>query len=189
MNDCNLRVNNLRELKQKAEVCRHAHSRLVEQKKLSHKIQKFAIIVISGLLALLLGLENQEIVNGNWVTIVGLTLPVSIIILESIDNTIFKWSNVIKQHENAVQNWGLWIRKATETENKLLNEPQSITDRKFKKIQKMYRNCMQRSPQIPNKKFLQFKIEQTIKKKKSKEIDSMNLQELEQIQKSGYKIE
>ena len=189
MNDCDLRVKNLRELKQKAEVCRHAHSRIVEQKNLSHKIQKFAIIVISGLLTLLLGLENHDIVYGGWVTIVSLTLPVSIIFLESIDNTIFKWSNVIKQHENAVQNWGLWIRKATETENKLMQEPQSITDSKFKKIQKSYRNCMQQSPQIPNKKFLQFKTEQTIKKMKSKKIDSMNLQELEQFQKSGYKID
>ena len=87
---------------------------------------------MSTTLTLVIGLYYRELLSGEWVTIVVLALPIIVVMLETLDNTIFRWVDKINGHESAVQIWGSWIRKANFHGEEWLSKEDSVRDEELK---------------------------------------------------------
>ena len=111
----NIEDNNLNLVKKwrhKAELCRYANSRLKEEQQRFYNYQKLAIIIVALILMVVVGLYFRELIQGNWVLVTMFSLPVVTILLESLENRVFHWSDNAKKYAMGVQIWGDWIKKA-----------------------------------------------------------------------------
>ena len=169
----------LKKLRHKAELNRYAHSRLKEIKQLIYKGIKFLSLLISILMTLVIGIYFRNLISEDWVLITMLSFAAVLTLLESLDNTIFHWTDSVMKHETAVQIWGHWIREADYLEKISSSDENPPNDEEFENLKQKYINCMNRTAQITNKKFLKFKVEYKIKRLKSLKIDRMDLEELQ----------
>ena len=92
----------LEKLKRKAELSRHAHSRLKETKETTYKIIKFLSLLTSILLTLVIGIYFRNLVSGDWILLAMLIFAATLTLIESLDSTIFRWTDCIMEHEAAV---------------------------------------------------------------------------------------
>ena len=179
MTSDNKKLSVLKKQRHKAELSRYAHSRLKETKQATYRGMKFLSLLISILLTLAIGIYFRNIVSGDWLLIIMLCLAAAMTLIESLDNTIFRWMDSIMKHETAVQIWGHWIREADylyETSSSDENQP---NDEEIEKLNQKYIDCMDRTTQIPDKKFSRYKCEYKIKRLISEKIDGMDLEELQ----------
>lgn len=145
MNECDSKLKDLKKLRHKAELSRDINSRLKEKFQSHLSWKKFGTVSLSTTLTLVIGLYYRELLSGEWVTIAVLALPIIVVMLETLDNTIFRWVDKINGHESAVQIWGSWIRKANFLDEEWLSKEDSVRDEELKKLQREYIDCMDRT--------------------------------------------
>ncbi len=179
MTSDNKKLSVLKKLRHKAELNRYAHSRLKETKQATYRRMKFMSLFISILLTLAISIYFRNLISGDWLLVTMLCLAAVLTLLESLDNTIFRWTDGIMQHENAVQIWGHWIREADYVHEVSSSDESTPIDDEFDKLNQKYIDCMDRTTQIPAKKFLKYKTAYRINRLKSEKIDGMNLEELQ----------
>ena len=169
--------NLLKKLKRKAELSRYACSRIKDKNQSCFRIKQFSVVVLSAINALAIGLYFLNVIGKDWTLMIILVIPIAIVILESLDNTIFRWSDGINRYESGVQGWGSWIREADYVERNASANSKDY-DRLLQECNRKYIECMDRSPQIPGRNFLKYKAELRTKVEKAKKIDQMDLDQL-----------
>ena len=140
--------------------------------------KEFAIFFLSGLSTALVGLYYRGIVQGELVLFAIFILSILVVLFQSLDHTVFCWTDRAAKHESAVQIWGAWIRDADFLEKNLFQYTKNLANEKLQNMQETYNNCMSQTPQIPNKKFLEYKKDFRVYLLKSKAIDSMTLDDI-----------
>ena len=169
----------LKKLRRKAEFCRFSHSELKEKYTKLRNWKEFSVVLLSVASAALIGFYFRGILTGNLILSFIFLLPFATTIVQSLDITIFKWTQKVSQHESAVAIWGDWIREADFLEKRIHQYPSDLADEKMHNIQEKYNGCMSNTEQIPNSKFLKYKKEFRLRVLKSKKIDEMSLEDLE----------
>ena len=177
----------LKKLRRKAELCRYSHSELKEKYKLLRNLKEFIVIILSVSLSLLIGLYYREILKGEWTVLVVFILPSIIIMIQTLDTTLFHWTRKTSKHATAVQIWGNWIREADFIEKQICQCAVDVKNEKLKNIQDKYSDCMNNTLQIPNRKFLKYKKDFREYSLKSKNIDTMSLDDIEAEKKHAQK--
>lgn len=167
----------LKKLRKKAELCRFCHSELRAEYSMRRNYKEFLIVLLSASLAVLSGLYYRKILEGDLMLSLIFVLPFAIILAQALDHTVFKWTDKVARHGSAVAIWGNWIREADALEKRIQNI--DTDDEKMRNMQKRYSDCMDRTEQIPNSKFLLYKKKFRAYKLKSEAIDTMSLEDLE----------
>ena len=142
-------------------------------------LKEFSIVLLSVGLAALIGFYYRKILEDEWILTIVFLLPFVITIAQALDHTVFKWTNKLTGHESAVAIWGDWIREADFLEKCIHQYPSDVANEKVHNIQEKYRGCMNNTEQIPNSKFLKYKMKFRAHILKSKKIDEMSLEDLE----------
>ncbi len=177
----------LKKLRKKAELCRFCHSELKEEYSMWRNGKEFLIVLLSTSLAVLGGLYYRRILEGELILLLMFALPFAIILVQALDHTVFKWTDKVARHGSAVAIWGNWTREANALEKRIQNA--DTEDEKMLNMQKRYSDCMDRTEQIPNNRFLLYKKKFKAYKLKSETIDTMSLEDLERecLEKERWK--
>ncbi|MGI9249605.1 MAG: hypothetical protein ACR2PR_00160 [Pseudohongiellaceae bacterium] len=162
----------LKNLKQKAELCRYAHSCLAGHARWWRRTMDIVIASLTLVLSVMVVFFYRGTVseyNTYLIICIGL-LPPFIFFTQNL-NRIFGWSQKETSHTLAVHVWGMWIRDV-DFFIESASDPMSERDReKSTDIQRQYVECMDKTPPIPNKKFLLYKIALTRRVALAKKID------------------
>lgn len=177
MNEAVNKLDTIKNLKRKAEICRFSHSKLKAYHEACARTKTVVTLSLSAILTVVIGLYFRKYFTGDIVQIVMFILPIIIGLWESLDHVCFRWADNAKQHENAVSVWGAWSRKANSF-IEISKGQDSVDENKIKALEKQYRKCMDRTPQIPNKKFLKYKCEHYLIIEKAKELDKLSRDDL-----------
>ena len=169
----------LKKLRKKAELCRFSHSELKANYSRRRDLKEFSVILLSVVLAGLIGFYYRKVLEGDLILSFIFILPLAITLVQALDHTIFHWTHKAARHESAVAIWGDWIREADFLEKRLHRYASDIADEKMQNMQEKYNSCMGNTEQIPNSKFLEYKKEFRAYVLKSKEIDTMSLESIE----------
>lgn len=169
----------IKKLRKKAELCRFAHSELKAKYCICLNLKEFSIVLLSVSLAALIGFYYRKILEDELILTIVFLLPFAITIVQALDHTVFKWTNKLTGHKSAVAIWGDWIREADFLEKCIHQYPSDVANEKMRNIQEKYRACMSNTEQIPNNKFLKYKMKLRAHVLKSKKIDKMSLEDLE----------
>ena len=169
----------LKKLKRKAELCRFAHSELKSEYKLKRNWKEFSILIISVTLVALINLYYRKLLEGDYILLLLWTLPLLTTILQGLDHTVFQWTNKASKHESAIAIWGNWLREVVFLKEHMHKYNTDIIDEKIQHIQEKYNSCMNNTTQIPNNKFLKYKEQFKIYVLKSKAIDEIRLENIE----------
>ncbi len=169
----------LKKLRKKAELSRFSHSELKAKYSNCRNLKEFLVILISVVLAGLIGFYYRKLLEGDLIMSIIFILPLATTILQTLDSTIFHWTQKVARHESAVAIWGDWIRESDFLEKRIHQYSTDIADEKIQNIQEKYNLCMGNTQQIPNCKFLKYKKKFRAHVLKSKEIDGMSLEEIE----------
>ena len=169
----------LKKLRKKAEFCRFSHSELKEKYTKLRNWKEFSVILLSVVSAALIGFYYRRILADDLVLSFIFLLPFATTIVQSLDSTIFKWTQKVSRHESAVAIWGDWIREADFLEKRIHQYSSNLADEKMHNIQEKYNDCMSNTEQIPNSKFLKYKKDFRVRVLKSKKIDEMSLEDIE----------
>ena len=163
----------LKKLRGKAELCRYCHANLQAKYEALQRVKEFSIVLLSLLSTALVGLYYRGILGAEPVFLFIFFLSLFVALFQSLDQTVFCWTDRANKHESAVQIWGAWIRDADFLEKKFPQYAKNVANEKLENMQEKYGDCMSRTPQIPNKKFLKYKMDFKAYVLKSKAIDSM----------------
>ena len=106
-------------------------------------------------------------------------LPLVITLVQALDHIVFQWTHKLTRHESAVAIWGDWIREADFLEKNIHKYTNDLADEKMRNMQEKYNICMGNTEQIPNNKFLEYKKKFRAHVLKSKEIDTMSLEDID----------
>ncbi len=169
----------LEKLIRKAEICRYAHSQLNENYELYKSIKEFSIVLLSLILSILIGAYFRNILQGELLSLIIFIVPSIVVVIQTLDTTVFGWTNRAARHQKAVQKWGGWIREAGFLEDRIDRCSIDIIDEKLSNIQEKYIDCMDNTPQIPNRKFRSYKRGFREHLLRSKEVDNMSLDDIE----------
>ena len=169
----------LKKLRRKAELCRFAHSELKAKYSRWRDLKEFSVVLLSVSLAGLIGFYYRKVFEGDLVLSLIFILPLVITLVQALDHTIFKWTHKAARHESSVAIWGDWIREADFLEKRLHQYASDMAGEKMQNMQEKYNGCMGNTEQIPNGKFLEYKKKFRAYVLKSKEIDTMSLEDIE----------
>ena len=169
----------IKKLRRKAELCRFSHAELKEEFTKRRNWKEFTVVFLSVMLAALIGLYYRRMLEGEWILTIIFLLPLIITIIQTLDHTVFKWTHKIALHESSVAIWGDWIREADFFEQQIHRYSNELVNEKMDNLQEKYIRCMGSTEQIPNRKFLKYKLKYRIQVLKSKEMDGMSLEDLE----------
>ncbi|MCY3986121.1 MAG: hypothetical protein OXF23_03650 [Candidatus Dadabacteria bacterium] len=172
----------LQKLRGKAELSRYCHSELGQRFTMWRNAKEFLILVLSLFLTVMVNFYYRQLVSGDWALMTISLLPILVALLQGLDHFVCHWSNRSVRHESSVIVWGHWVREADSLEKKIDGFNGRVAREKMEEIEEKYRNCMQNSAQVPNKKFLQYKRSFRHYVLKSKAIGDMTLEELERWQ-------
>ena len=155
----------LGKFKRKAENCRYAHSCLADNIRWWRCFTDIVVAVLTLALSVLVMIfyrtrsSNWEMFSG-WEDHLAFgigVLPILILFVQTMGK-IFNLAKKETAHDLAIHIWGIWIRDADFFE-KTADDPMSEIDReKMSGIQRKYIECMDKTPLIPRKKFLFYKI-------------------------------
>ena len=165
----------LKSLRKKAELCRFCHSELKGRYVTLRNWKEFFIVLLSLLISALTSIYYRNILSGELVLILILFLPLLIALLQALDHTVFHWTNKIALHQAAVGTWGDWIREAATFESQIDQYPVDTAYERTEYVEEKYRNCMEKTVQIPNKSFLRYKRKFSSYVLRSRSIDGMSL--------------
>lgn len=168
----------LKKLRRKAELCRFSHSELKEKYSRYSDWKEFSVVLLSVISAGLIGFYFRGLLESDLVMSFIFILSLIITVAQALDHTIFKWTHKLSLHQAAVTIWGDWIREADFLEKRLNGYSSDLVDEKMQNIQEKYNGCMSSTEQIPNSKFLKYKMKFREYKLKSKEIDEMSLEDI-----------
>lgn len=171
----------IRKLRRKAELCRFSHAELKEEFAKRRNWKEFTVVLLSVTLAALIGLYYRRLFENEWILTIIFLLPLIITIIQTLDHTVFKWTHKIALHESSVAIWGDWIREADFLEQQIRQYSNELVNEKMDNIQEKYIRCMGSTEQIPNRRFLMYKLKYRIQVLKSKEMDGMSLDDLEKL--------
>ena len=192
----------LGKFKRKAEICRYAHSCLADDARWWRRCTNITVAVLTLALSTLVTIfyraksSDWEIFFGQEMFLVfGIgILPIFILFVQTISR-IFNWAKREMDHELAVHIWGMWIRDADffeKTANGLMSE---IDRERISGIERKYIECMDKTPLIPGKKFLFYKIALKRRMTLAKKIDDAEgengelLKRLDEIESECVKAE
>lgn len=157
--DSSKAAQDLAQLRRKAEVCRYAHSCLMGNAHCWRQLMDILIAMLTLGLSVMVVLFYRKMfpsLQEYLVFGIGIT-PILILFTQSIGK-ILGWTKKEADHTLAVHIWGMWIRDASFFMD-MQSDPMSETDReKISALQKKYLECMDKTPSIPNRKFLLYKI-------------------------------
>lgn len=173
----------LKKLRKKAELCRFCHSKLKEKYTKCRNGKEFSIVLFSSISVLLISLYYRGALKYEWVLLLIFVLPLVITIVQTLDCTVFRWTDKMTQHESAVAIWGAWIREADFLEKRIRRYTDDSADEKMRNMQEKYNACMSSTEQIPSNKFLRYKEEFKAYQLRSRKIDEMSLDEVEKNEK------
>lgn len=165
-------VEHLKKLRRKAELCRYSHSKLKEKFQYVRNWKELIITLLALLSAGLIGFYFRGIFSEE-VLLFPFIITLFITLLQTLDNTVFKWTQKLARHESAVEIWGWWIREADFVEKFIQEIPENEKKERIENIIGKYGNCMSNTEQIPNNNFLKFKKNHYQMLLKSKELDKM----------------
>ena len=168
----------LKKLRNKAELCRFSHSELKARYSRYRSLKEFSIVLLSVVSAGLIGFYHRDLLDGDLVLSLIFVLSLVIMLVQTLDHTLFQWTHKITRHESAVAIWGDWIREADFLEKNIHQYINDLADEKMQNMQGKYNNCMGNTEQIPNDKFLEYKRKFRTHLLKSQEIDTMSLENL-----------
>ena len=169
----------LKKLRRKAELSRFAHSELKTEYTRLRNWKEFSIVLLSVVLAGLIGCFYRKFLEGDLILSFIFILPLVITIVQALDHTVFQWTHKVARHESAVAIWGDWIREADFLEKRIHQHASDLANEKMQNIQEKYNGCMGNTEQIPNNKFLEYKKKFRAYVLKSKKIDEMSLEDIE----------
>lgn len=169
----------LKKLRKKAELCRFAHSELKAKYDRCRKLKDFSVVFLSIVLAGLIGIYYRKVLEGEPILLFIFISPLVITLVQTLDNTVFQWTHKVTRHESAVAIWGDWIREADFIEKRIDQYTSDLMVEKMQNMQEKYNGCMGNTEQIPNGKFLEYKKKFRAYVLKSKEIDTMSLEDIE----------
>ena len=150
----------LGKFQRKAELCRYAHSCLAENARCGRRIIEITLAGLSLFLSVLVIFFYRDVVPEGWekCVIIGIGfVPLLILFVQTLGR-IFGWAELESQHELAVHIWGMWTRDAGFFADKLSEYSEEIAREKLSVIESKYLECMDKTPLIPPKKFLFYKI-------------------------------
>ena len=168
----------LKKLRRKAEFCRFSHAELKEKYDNLRNRKEFSVVLLSVISAALIGFYFRGICSGNLILSLIFLSPFTITIVQSLDITIFKWTQKVSRHESAIEIWGGWIREADFLEKRIHQYSSDLAEEKMNNIREKYNDCMSNTEQIPNSKFLQYKRDFKVRMLESKQLDEMSLEDL-----------
>lgn len=171
----NISISSIKKLRKKAELCRYCHSSLHRNNQLFLRVKEFSILLLSLLLPLLINLYYREILDER-VLISALVIPSMILFIQGLDNILFHWTDKVAEHQASVHIWGEFVREADFVEKNYKDDEDEINK---KMLHKKYSNCMNNSIMIPNRNFLKCKKGFRKHVLKSKEIDTMTLEDMD----------
>ena len=169
----------IKKLRRKAELCRFSHAELKEKFTRCRSWKEFVVVSLSVTSAALIGLYYRQMFECEWILTIIFILPLIITLIQTLDHTVFKWTHQIAVHESSVAIWGDWIREADFFEKRIRQYTDEVVKEKMQNIQEKYNGCMGSTGQIPNRKFLKYKLKHRIQLLKSQNMDEMSLDELE----------
>lgn len=152
-------VKDLAKLRRKAEICRYAHSCMMGNARWWRRMMDIVIAVLTlGLSAMaILFYRKMFPAFQEWLVFGIGIVPILILFAQSMGK-ILGWAKREADHTLAVHIWGMWIRDAGFFMD-MKSDPMSEMDReKISTLQKKYLECMEKTPSIPNRKFLLYKI-------------------------------
>lgn len=175
-------IKQLKRLRKKAEVCRYAHSRLMENARCWRCGAEFAIAILTLLLSVMVVIFYREIfpnLDGCLVIGIGVT-PILILFVQHMGR-IWRWGEKEESHALAVHIWGMWIREADFFEKKIPHLSEDAVQEGMREMERKYVVCMEKVPLIPARKFLCHKIEYRRQRILSEKIDDADENELAEI--------
>ena len=186
-NNIQLNQEVLKKLRRKAELCRFSHSELKVEYTKYRNWKEFIVLLLSVILVASINLYYRKTLDGDHILWLLWTLPLFITVIQALDNIVFQWTNKIGKHESAVAIWGSWLREANFLEKHIQQYGNDVINEKAQNIQEKYSNCMDNTEQIPNSKFLKYKKQFRAYMLKSKAIDGMSLEDIEELKKCEKK--
>ena len=182
-NDIQSEQDFLKKLRRKAELCRFSHSELKEKYSRYSDWKEFSVVLLSVISTALIGFYFRGTLEGYLVIPFIFVLSLIITIAQALDHTVFHWTHKVSRHQAAVTIWGDWIREADFLEKRLDGYSSDLADEKMQNIQEKYNGCMSSTEQIPNSKFLKYKMKFREYRLKSEEIDEMSLEDIKAVKK------
>ena len=165
----------LKKLRKKAELCRFCHSEMKSKYTILRNIKEFTITLLSLFLAGLSGLYYRNILTDENILATVFIIPLVIALIQTLDHTIFHWTDKISLHQISVNVWGTWIRESDFLEKRIESYPCTEVREKVSSINRKYQNCMESTEQVPNHLFLKYKRKFRYNLLRSKAIDSLEL--------------
>ena len=163
----------LKRLKKRAEVSRHAHGREFEIARKWRRWFDFAVAVaLFALSVLTIVLYRNLFPEWNNKLMVAIAiLPPLMLFVRNISG-IFGFAVSETRHEIAVNLWGEWIRECNFLEKKISALGQNAQER-VAMLEAKYVTCMDKTPLLPSNKFLSYKEELANNKQAARKIDKM----------------
>lgn len=150
-------------------------------------MKDLSVVFLSVISAGLSGFYFRGMLDGDLVLSIIFVLSLVITAVQTLDQTVFQWTNKVAAHESAVAIWGDWIREADFLEKRAHQYSSDLLDEKMQTMQEKYNSCMDNTEQIPNSNFLKYKKEFKLYVLKSKKIDQMSVEDLENEKKNEGK--
>lgn len=163
----------LKRLKKRAEVSRHAHGREFEIARKWRRGFDFAVAVaLFALSVLTIVLYRNLIPEWNNKLMVAIAiLPPLMLFVRNISG-IFGFAVSETRHEVAVNLWGEWIRECNFLEKKISALGQNAQEC-VAMLEAKYVTCMDKTPLLPSNKILSYKEELANNKQAARKIDKM----------------
>lgn len=186
----------LQKLKRKAEICRYAHSCLADAACWWRRFAEIMIAVLTLLLSATVVLFYRGVFAGHeelLMFVIGI-VPILILFVQTLSKT-FGWAQKEEDHSLAVHVWGMWIRD-TDFLLETKSDPMNASEQeRVLELQKKYVYCMDKTPLIPNEKFLFYKIAFKRRQTLAKEIDEIKgghgevLSQLDKVEQECHSVE
>ena len=175
-------VKQLKRLRRKAELCRHAHERMRDAACFWRGGASILVALLSFLLSALVAMLYREILPGDekaWLAIV-VVLPLLILLVQGVSGA-FGWVEKESECAAAIHIWGQWIREADFFEKKIPQISEDALREGMGEMERKYVACMEKTPPIPARKFLRYKVEYRRRRALSEKIDNASEDELAEI--------
>lgn len=176
----------LKRLRNKAELCRYAHERMRSAACCWRRTAEVIGVLLSfALFAAGLALfRNPDLAREETLVLAIVVLPPLALLVRQISR-IFGWGDRETRCEVAVHLWGQWIREADFLGRRLSRLSEEKARESMSGAEEKYRACMDKTPTIPARKFLRYKIDFRKQLLLSQKIDNADEDGLAVIERGG----
>ena len=171
----------LENLRNKAELCRYAHGHLHNR---YAALQRYAVIFIAAVSFIMtfrvLGYFPTFSAWKEWMAITGIVLSSSILFAQILSYSL-GWKEKEIEHATSLTIWGRWIHNARFLQRNISKYTDADVEIKIEEMYETYGQCMEQTASIPSDKFLIYKARFKKYINTSKQIDTSNQEELDDI--------